>query len=357
MFIFTIILVTSEALDPIMENAASPRPHGPLSLHTISFLLHVPSHRVSSRQNNLQCARGALGPYVCISEPLGPVTTQSTLSLSQVPVFHLGSLQSVWSGLRNHKPGKGASWWVQPPPVLTCYHHHLTHSAGNPALCRRNSRATSWSPLIFFSLLLTPKCGQIHTFFPQVDCKWHSISFPASPTYCPIDCWKFPTLLGWPAPYLPVQGSASDSCLLPWWPCIFSSFARLCLSHISALVPWSVLFSHGVPFFLSHCLASSTERGLILAYFKHHSFHQNHQKSMHGSSLLCDSDIESGVHLGNSICWRATPLHMPASHRMTRSLFYISLFHVAVRGWFCEDTEKYVTLFLTLDPEGPNFIY
>lgn len=109
MFIFTIILVTSEALDPIMENAANPRPHGPLSLHTISFLLHVPSHRVSSRQNNLQCARGALGPYVCISEPLGPVTTQSTLSLSQVPVFHLGSLQSVWSGLRNHKPGKGAS--------------------------------------------------------------------------------------------------------------------------------------------------------------------------------------------------------------------------------------------------------
>lgn len=72
MFIFTIILETSEALDPIMENAANSHPHGHLSLHTISFLLHVPSHRVSSRQNNLQCARGALGPCVCISEPLGP---------------------------------------------------------------------------------------------------------------------------------------------------------------------------------------------------------------------------------------------------------------------------------------------
>lgn len=53
MYIFIVILVTFEALDPIKENAANSRLHGNLSLHTISFLRHLPSHRISSCQKIL----------------------------------------------------------------------------------------------------------------------------------------------------------------------------------------------------------------------------------------------------------------------------------------------------------------
>lgn len=91
---------------------------------------------------------------VCVFKPVhafGTSTTQSAHSLSQVPSCHLDSGQTVWSGFRNQKPGKVQSDGHNHRHI--CYHHHLTHSAGNPVLCRRTSKnhfLFSWVLFIFF---------------------------------------------------------------------------------------------------------------------------------------------------------------------------------------------------------------
>lgn len=161
-----------KSLDPIKEKIANSCLHGHTTLDTVSFLSPLPSYSVFPCQENLPVYKRGLGD---------PVTTQSALSLSQVPVFHLDSLQIVWLGLRNQKPGKGACDGCNHPRCLTCYHHHLTHSAGNPAPCRRNSKghfAASWVTSIFFPLANTKVWTDIYFFSPQVNCKWHSISLP-----------------------------------------------------------------------------------------------------------------------------------------------------------------------------------
>lgn len=150
-FISIIILVALEVLGSYKGKYSKP-----MSVWSCDSIHPFPlsSHSISPWQENLPVYKRGLWAMCIYIHAFGILWWHSQLSVwARCPFSIWTPYKLCGQGLEIRNSGKVPCDGCNHPQCLTCYHRQLTHSAGNPALCRRNSKGhftASWVTLIFF---------------------------------------------------------------------------------------------------------------------------------------------------------------------------------------------------------------
>lgn len=189
---------------------------------------------------------------MCVSKPVhafGISRQQSAYSLSQVPSCHLGSWQAVWSGYRNQKPGKGAVWWTQAPPIPYMLSPSFNTQCRKSCSFQKNFKEPLLVVLGNFFFFFFAK-AQTDRYFSSS--KW-LVTLPFLSCH-PQPIVQLPSQISLPFKAEGLSLAVSRGLLtyvaLPW---TFFFSSRFWISHISAPPCWSALFRLSVnPLLLSH---------------------------------------------------------------------------------------------------------